>query len=193
MFRWTAILLAVAAGALLASCATLSEDQCQVGDWRAVGLADGIKGRPASALSRHVDACSQYGIGIDRAVYQAGRAEGLAAYCRPEIAAAEGLAGQAYFGVCEGDLGVAFARIHRAGEAVYDLEVERNSIESEIGSLVRRMAQPGLTDPERADLARQIRALERERDSVRRQIRLAERRLSLIKTEEQLRLSGAGA
>lgn len=193
MFRWSAILIAVSAGMLLASCATLSEDQCRAGDWRSIGVADGVKGRPASYLSSHVDACSEYGIGIDRAVYEAGRAEGLRAYCRPEIAESEGRAGESYYGVCEGDMGVAFARIHRAGEQIHGLEAERNSIESEISALVRRMAQPGLTDPQRADLAREIRTLERERDSVDRQIRLAERQLALIRAEEQLRLSRTGA
>lgn len=193
MFRWLPILTAIFAGFLLASCATLSEEQCQAGDWRAIGVADGIEGRPMSYLSNHVDACSEYGIGIDQALYQTGRAEGLRAYCRLDVAAAEGLDGEPYYGVCEGDLGVAFARVHGAAEDVYDLEAELNSIESEINRLESRIVQGGLTPEQIAELERDIRSLERDYNSVRRQIRLAEGRLSAIQADEQLRLSRGGA
>lgn len=193
MSRWLSVLIAIVAGLLLASCATLSEEQCQAGDWRAIGVADGIEGRPMSYLSNHVDACSEYGISVDQALYQAGRAEGLRAYCRLDVAAAEGLEGEPYYGVCEGDLGVAFARVHGAAGDVHDLEAELNSIESEISGIVSRIAQGNLTPEQVAILEGDLRALERDRDSVRRQIRLAEGRLASIQADEQLRLSRSGA
>ena len=193
MFRWLPIFVAIALGLLLASCATLSEEQCQAGDWRAVGVADGVEGRPMSYLSSHMDACSEYGISIDQALYEDGRAEGLRAYCRLDVAASEGLDGERYYGVCEGDLGVAFARVHGAAEDIYDLEAELNSIESDIDGLETRILRGGLTPEQIAELERDIRSLERDYNSVRRQIRLAEGRLSAIQADEQLRLSLGGA
>ena len=193
MSRWLLASLAVAIGVLLASCATLSEEQCQTGDWRSIGINDGARGRPISYVSNHIDACAEYGIGLDQTLYQAGRDEGLQAYCRLDVAAREGLDGERYYGVCEGNLGIAFARVHGAAEDVYDLEAELNSIDSEISSLVSRLGRGGLSEDDAAELASDIRSLERDRDSVRRQIRLAENRLRAIQRDEQLRLSLAGA
>src|SRR5690606_31706494 len=128
----------------------------------------------------------------DRTLYQAGRAEGLRAYCGLDVAATEGLAGEPYYGVCEGDLGVAFARIHTAARRVHQLEAERNSIDSEIRSLIAQLAQGNVPEPQAAQLAAEIRSLERERNSVERQMRLGMSRLSAIQAEERLRLSRSG-
>lgn len=192
MSRWLLAVLGLAIGGVLASCATLSEEQCQAGDWRAIGMTDGAQGRPAGYVSNHVDACAEYGIGLDQALYQAGRAEGLQAYCRLDVAAEEGRDGERYYGVCEGSMGLAFARVHAAGQDIYELEAELNSIDSEISSLVRRLGQGGLTEAEAARIASEIRSLEREEDSLRRQIRIAESRLRAIQRQEQLRLAQTG-
>jgi predicted nucleic acid-binding Zn-ribbon protein len=95
--------------------------------------------------------------------------------------------------VCEGNIGVAFARVHGAAERVHDLEAELNSIDSDIDRLARRLRQGGLSEGEAAALVREIRSLQRDSDSVRRQIRLADNRLRAIQREEQLRLASAGA
>jgi hypothetical protein len=187
MSRWLPVLFALSIGSLLGSCATLSQEQCQAGDWRSIGVADGAEGRPASYVSNHVNACAEYGIGLDQPLYQVGRAEGLRAYCTLENAADVGLDGERYYGVCEGNIGVAFARVHGAAERVHDLEAELNSIDSDIDR------QGGLSEGEAAALVREIRSLQRDSDSVRRQIRLADNRLRAIQREEQLRLASAGA
>jgi hypothetical protein len=193
MSRWLPVLFALSIGSLLGSCATLSQEQCQAGDWRSIGVADGAEGRPASYVSNHVNACAEYGIGLDQPLYQVGRAEGLRAYCTLENAADVGLDGERYYGVCEGNIGVAFARVHGAAERVHDLEAELNSIDSDIDRLARRLRQGGLSEGEAAALVREIRSLQRDSDSVRRQIRLADNRLRAIQREEQLRLASAGA
>lgn len=187
--RLLSLLAALVLGAILAACATLSEEQCQAGDWRSIGQADGARGRPANYVSNHIDACSEYGIGLDQALYDAGRQEGLGSYCRLDVAAREGRRGDRYYGVCEGSVGLAFARVHRAGLEIYELEAELNSVESEISSLVRRLGQSGSSEEQVASLRREIRSLEREASSIARQIRFAERQLVLIQSQEQARLA----
>lgn len=184
--------IAVLLTPMLAACASLSQDQCQAGDWRAIGMEDGRQGRPLSRLSNHTEACSEYGIAVDQALYLDGREQGLLSYCRPEVAARESVDGRRYYNVCEGAAGQSFARVYAAGERIYQLEAELNSIGSEIDSVSRQLRQSGLSESEVASLLREIRFLERDRNSLRRDIRLAESRLSAITAQEQARLAALG-
>jgi hypothetical protein len=87
--------------AALAGCASLSERQCQSGDWARIGRADGERGLPLSQLDDHREACVRYGIEPDQQKYRAARAEGLRAYCTEAGAYVSGRRGDSYRGVCE--------------------------------------------------------------------------------------------
>ncbi|WP_404400240.1 DUF2799 domain-containing protein [Pelagibacterium halotolerans] len=189
IFLFLAVLIA---GAVLASCATLSEAECQTGDWRAIGIADGAKGRPASYVQNNISACSEYGITLDRQAYEAGRRVGLTNYCRLERAEKEGLDGRRYYGVCEGELGVSFQRVYDAAMAVYELEAEYNSIESDVDSLIRRITQDGLSEGERDALRLRAMMLQSDLRLVQLRIRAAERRLAETRIFEQQRLGRLG-
>lgn len=182
----------VVAGLILASCATLSQEQCETGDWRSVGFNDGTRGRPAGYVSNHADACSQYGIAVDAALYTAGRTDGLRQYCRPAVAERTGRSGDPYFGVCEGELGAAFSRVHAAAREVHDVRSEADSLDSEIRALIARLSRPDLPQEQIAALTRQLRGLELERQSLQLRLRLVERRLADIVRAEEARLRAAG-
>ena len=51
---------------LIASCATLSKDECRAGDWQAIGLEDGAKGRLTSFFDKHVKACAKHEVAPER-------------------------------------------------------------------------------------------------------------------------------
>ena len=57
----------------------------------------------------------------DRAAYESGRAEGVAAYCTPAGGYAAGRAGRAYEGVCAADTPDEFFAAYRHGRAYYAL------------------------------------------------------------------------
>ncbi|HWJ88071.1 MAG TPA: DUF2799 domain-containing protein [Pelagibacterium sp.] len=192
MSRLLMVALALFGALLLASCATLTKEQCQAGDWRSIGFNDGSRGRPANYVSNHVDACAEYGISLDNALYQAGRSDGLGSYCRLSTAETTGRRGERYYGVCEGPVGAAFARVHRAGEAVYEAKSELSSLDSEIDGLMRQLRREGISEDEMRALSRQITSLQRSRWQLESEVRRAERSLASIRRAEEVRLAQAG-
>lgn len=56
------LLAGLVAVALVAACATLSEEECIEGNWREIGQRDGQAGRTASFLTEHAKACEKIGI-----------------------------------------------------------------------------------------------------------------------------------
>ena len=190
MGRIVTLLALLIAGAVLAACATLSQEQCQAGDWRAIGLEDGARGRPADYVANHVDACSEYGIGVDQARYAEGRADGLEAYCRLDTAQSEGLQGNRYYNVCPGAVGLGFSQVHRAALEVYEAEAELDSLESELDRLVAQLSRPDLSEDDRARLRTQLRRLETDENRAERSLRLAEQRLVSTRRQAEIALRG---
>jgi len=192
MSRLLLVCAALFAALLLASCATLSQEQCEAGDWRAIGFNDGADGRPADRISSHAEACSEYGISVDNALYQTGRADGLRVYCRLSNAERKGRSGERYFGVCEGELGVAFARVHAAGREVFNLEAELNSLDSEIDAKLAELRRGDPTPEQVAALTRELTILQTERRVLELRVRSADQSLSALRRQEENRLSQAG-
>lgn len=91
MFRL--VVLALMSLTALASCASMSEEECQVANWEARGLSDGTNGRSIGAFQRFENACARYTIAPDFEAYQQGRLRGLEQFCTPEGVYAAGLRG----------------------------------------------------------------------------------------------------
>ena len=51
----------------VASCATMSESECEEADWEIIGLEDGAQGHPLSHIGQHRKACAEYGVKPDLA------------------------------------------------------------------------------------------------------------------------------
>ena len=51
------------------SCATMSKEQCTLGDWKGTGLTDGENGYPRTRLADHQKACSEHGVKINKNEY----------------------------------------------------------------------------------------------------------------------------
>ena len=136
--RYLAILLLLP----LAACATLSEDQCREGDWYAIGLNDGADGRSPDFIRNHAKACADYGVMPDRSLWEKGRQEGLALYCRPSRAWKEGARGRHLKPVCPPEIVPRLERAnwrgltyHRIGEDINDAERDISQINSELANL----------------------------------------------------------
>lgn len=173
---WWAALLA--GTALLSSCATLSEDECLVGDWRQIGFTDGASGKPADILRNHGEACARFGVGTDYELWRAGYEAGLDIFCTPETALAIGARGESYDGVCQGDRAALFAEAYADGRLLHDAlsdlaaeerilrEIERDieALRDERAEARARAGDAALTKAERDAAEREIRRLNRSLD-----------------------------
>ena len=173
------IIAAAAAGALfgLASCATMSAEQCQAGDWSGQGFADGASGLSMSRLSEHAEACAKHGIAPDSAAYAAGRDQGLVRYCTPANGFHAGRTGSGYGGVCPSWLEADFMPAYRDGQIVHGFEQTLTNARSRVDSLRSELEDlddkltakqtelrtEGLTDAQRDQIRNRIQEVRRER------------------------------
>ena len=173
------LLLAAAGGAALAiaSCATMTKDQCLAGAWGEVGYRDGTEGYPLSVLEDHVKACAEYGVAPDMVAYRSARADGLNGYCRWERAFQEGRDGDEYHGVCTPAQEEDFLPAYRDGQMVHAAEQALTNARSSVASLGSRLEElddkitakqaesraEGRTDEQRDQIRDRIQEIRRER------------------------------
>ena len=131
---------AVALLGVLCGCATMTPDECRQADWYTVGYEDGVQGEELSILSLHRETCAKAGIVPDRALYEAGRDEGIRVYCEPGHGYRLGRAGQRYAGVCPADMEYEFLAAHGEGMAIFNLELDVQEVESAIAYVDNAMA-----------------------------------------------------
>lgn len=189
------ILMAVAALVLaigLAGCATLSKQQCEVGDWQSIGLVDGQHGYAASRYSEHVEACGEYGLGGNQSLYKAGREQGLKSFCTLSMAAEIGLENRTNHNVCSGELGLSFNRVYREANDVYAAEKEIEFAQTRIESLTYRLSQPNLTNIIRADTLSDLLYEQSRLVVLENTRRIQERGLREVQAEESRRLAARG-
>lgn len=139
--------------AILAACASLSEDQCLAGDWRGIGFADGAQGRSPDHIARHQKACAKVGVTPDLQAWLAGRQEGLARYCTPAKAYEVGRSGRSVAPYCSGAQLASMRPAYEQGRAYYqigqDIDAERSAL-SDIDQILRGL--PSDAGAERARL-----------------------------------------
>jgi hypothetical protein len=153
----------------LSACATMTPSECQVADWGAVGLRDGLAGESRGMLDARIKDCAEAGVQVGTVQYQQGRERGLQTYCQLPNAARFGLDGAAYRGVCPLAIDAEFRRRHSLGKAVHDAREEVRNQER------RRSAQENKVDKaSNEEERRRAREVLREID---RDIRRAENRL----------------
>lgn len=181
----------LAAAGALNGCATLSEEQCLVGDWYNIGVADGQNGYAFSRLEDHNEACQRHGVIPDASTYEQGRQRGLMSYCTPQIGFREGRQGDTYRGVCpasvEADFlaGYSDGRLVHAAQQAYqtaynDLNSYRqqaSNIEFQIRTEETNLNAEGLTDEQRRTIRDRIRRLRDDRERALDQARDAEWRM----------------
>lgn len=89
---------------LLSSCATLTKEQCVMGNWQAIGYNDGVAGYGSERLASHSKACAKASVSPDYLAWERGRQQGLKQYCTPTNAYALGRRGQQLHSVCPSEM-----------------------------------------------------------------------------------------
>lgn len=132
------IVLAVAglAALVLASCQTMTAEECAAADWGALGYADGSAGD--NRFSARQESCAKKGFAADYQSYATGHAEGLRAYCTPYNGFQRGLRGSGYSGFCPADLGGVFAQAYGDGYRAYEVRSARDQAQAEQSRLESR-------------------------------------------------------
>ena len=99
--RVSRLTLTVVSGFLLLSgCATLTKEQCIVGNWQTIGYNDGVAGHYAERLAEHTKACAKVGVTPDYQAWERGRQQGLPQYCTVNNAYSIGQRGRQINNVC---------------------------------------------------------------------------------------------
>ncbi|OCW59198.1 DUF2799 domain-containing protein [Hoeflea olei] len=130
------IAMLVAAGALAASCQTMSKEECSVADWRVVGEQDGAAGyAPQDRFAGHVKACTKAGVNPDQTLWYQGYQQGLPRYCTPLNGLSVGSQGKSYANVCPTNLDPAFREGYDLGRIHYDKKQEISNLEMRIRTL----------------------------------------------------------
>ncbi|MEO5670618.1 MAG: DUF2799 domain-containing protein [Ramlibacter sp.] len=158
---------------LLAGCGTMSPQECQNADWRAIGLRDGTDGEPLSVLDRRTASCAEAGVKLPAPLYLQARDEGLARYCQLGNAARLGLSGNGYQGVCPAGIDAEFRRLHAVGWELNQARSALRSVDARQSDLERRLSKAS-TDDERKRLREDLRDLDRAVRRARDRVRDAE-------------------
>ncbi len=119
----------------LSGCATLSKDQCTVGDWRAIGKTDGEYGRSLDYFEKHKSACKEHKIKANTALYNKGRTEGLKSYCKIQHQINLGLQGIKYNPVCKGAIVPILIEANQSGLQVLKVQNDLANTESQISDV----------------------------------------------------------
>ena len=185
---------------LLSGCATMSEDQCLVGDWGGQGWRDGAAGHQLSRLDDHAKACAKYGVAPNMSAYRAAREDGLRTYCTWENGFRQGRQGNSYGGVCAPAEERDFLPAYEDGRRIYVVEQAVSSAESALNSAIsriddredkleakeRELRQEGLTDEQRQRIRERIREVRGEIRDARRDARQSEDDLHHARIEARM-------
>jgi hypothetical protein len=176
--------VAMALVAFLASCTTMSPEECKVANWRDIGERDGLQGETLGQLDDRAADCAKTGVTVDTQAYMRGRDVGLRSYCRVDNAVPLGLNGSTYAGVCPGVAGEQFLMRYQIARAVHDLRSEVSSLDSRTETLERRLREVSRSEDARLKEAgsdeerkRVRKALDDERRDIREQLSETDRRL----------------
>lgn len=125
---------------LLASCATMSKEECVAADWRVVGETDGAAGyAPQERFAAHAKSCSKAGVVPDQSRWYEGYRQGLKRYCTPLNGLDAGQAGKTYHNVCPAETAPGFLRGYHVGRAEYEQRRRVERLESRIDTAEMRM------------------------------------------------------
>lgn len=159
----------------LASCGTMSKEECRVADWGVVGDTDGAAGyNPQSRFADHVKSCSKSGATPNQTQWYQGYQTGIKRFCTPLSGASHGESGGAYNNVCPPEMEPGFVRGYSLGKRVYDLRSRIDSLRSDVlsrESEANRLSEElkKAEDKDRRSLRDRIDDAERDRSRARRE------------------------
>lgn len=123
----------------LASCASLSKEECLNGNWDEIGFRDGTNGRTSAYIQEHAKACAESGVVPNQSVWEQGRLRGLPAYCVPSKAYSEGRAGRSLRAVCPAEQIPALRAANKKGLEYRRYDRDLRAAEARLDEINRHM------------------------------------------------------
>ena len=182
--------LVIGVGVLLPACASISEQECQAGNWADLGYRDGVNGKSRDRLSDYVQTCGEYGGGlatnIDRSAYLSSYETGLTHYCTYDKGFERGKGGDSSNAVCAGPMAADFRAGYDDGYGEYELrqrydkyEKDITDSENELQDVKDRLGDPAIEADEKERLHKKKKRLLRELDNLRWDFRSFRRKYDL--------------
>ncbi len=191
MLRLLFAFAAIGFSLFLASCNTLSKEECVAADWRVIGESDGAAGyEPQERFAAHAKSCERVKIVPDQTIWYQGYQAGLVRYCTPMSGLMHGQAGHGYSNVCPPETAAGFLRGYTLGNRQHSLQSRLSSLQSDYGSkeaeiddLSRKLKDAA--DADRHDIRRRMDDLEDDMRRIRREQRDVEDELDDASAEVQ--------
>lgn len=137
-FRTLAVL---ALAIILSSCSSISQQECQTGDWYSIGVNDGKDGADIKRYQKYQKECASHGITSDFARYQQGYQQGLVFYCDFAHGEAHGRSGASYNTACTGNLEPQFRLGYQQGKQWHQAKSAVNNLQFELEQRYRQIQQ----------------------------------------------------
>ncbi len=141
LVRLVKALVVLALSCAICACAVMSPKECEMANWRNIGLVDGLAGKSLGLLNERTSACAEAGFAADAPAYLRGRDQGLLSYCQMDNAVRTGLRGDRYEGVCPPGMDAEFRHRNHVALEVYRLREEAMQLDrrsEELESRLRR-------------------------------------------------------
>jgi hypothetical protein len=132
------LVAALGFGAMLASCETMSAEECAAADWRALGFTDASTGG-ADRFGSRAESCGEKGVTADGGAYAAGFSEGMYQFCQPAAAFNFALRGNSFNGSCPAELQGNFYAAYGDGRRIYEARSELDSARSRLSAIDPRL------------------------------------------------------
>ncbi|WP_050567389.1 DUF2799 domain-containing protein [Vibrio sagamiensis] len=166
----------------LSGCASISQEECLLGDWYQLGLADGQGGKKNYAADYKKD-CSEYKVKMDVKAYNQGRDEGLKAFCTYENGVSFGQLNKTYNYVCPADLSDAFLFGYQPYYNLANAESKRETIEEKIEHYRDLLLDEELSKSDRKEYRNDLKSAKRDLKELDIKIRKYEKELELHKIQ----------
>lgn len=160
MRKYSGILIAAF---VLSSCASLTQEQCEMGDWEQIGQRDARLGHRPDRLDQHVEACKRYKITISDNAYFKGYKQGQLQYCTISNGYEVGRKGYRYRGICPPSKFSGFEPAYEKGRLIHDIETNISSAQYDRNQVQEQIYVVG-KEPYTAERDRQVRRLKNEKD-----------------------------
>lgn len=191
MLRLLFAFAAIGFSLFLASCNTLSKEECVAADWRVIGESDGAAGyEPQERFAAHAKSCERVKIVPDQTIWYQGYQAGLVRYCTPMSGLMHGQAGHGYSNVCPPETAPGFLRGYTLGNRQNSLQSRLSSLQSDymskeanIDDLSRKLKDA--PDADRRDIRRRMDDLEDDLRRIRREQRDVQDELDNTSAEVQ--------
>ena len=147
---------------MFSGCASLSQQQCKVGDWQSIGKRDGQAGHSLARFEDHKKACKSHGQAANLTLYKKGHEEGLASHCTVQSQINLGLTGERYRPVCSGTSVAVLKEANQWGYRIYLINKDISQAEYQLSSAQVALSKSNLKQDERNRLTDETQRLQDE-------------------------------